>query len=395
MNARRAATRFRQFGPAIALVLVVLFAGVSIWQWWVVANHLRNQARGTSQIYARVWAALTDTTPGAGTDALLSVMMQDITPSGIPLVVTDPAGFPTAAANLPLEGGIESPDLERYIRELDRTNPPLEVAGVGRLHFGRLPVSGLIARLAIFQIGLLLAAVAVGVWAYRSAARSDRDRLWVAMARESAHQLGTPLMSAGAWVDRLDGSETPREEIARHLRDDLERLERVARRFERIGRPAKQERVALGALAERVAGYFQPRLPRHVHPITIVVEAPSAGPAVMGDPVLIEWAVEALVRNALDALSGRGGRIELRVWDEGDRATVRVTDDGPGVPIEVRGSLFEPGVSTKKGGWGIGLALARRIFEGAHGGRLDLVPSPAGAVFVAEIPTAPKAHPGG
>ena len=99
---------------------------------------------------------------------------------------------------------------------------------------------------------------------------------------------------------------------------------------------------------------------------------------------------ERIYRNALDALSGRAGRIELAVHDEGQCATVKVCDDGPGIPAEVRANLFEPGVSTKRGGWGIGLALARRIFEGVHGGRLRVEPSSEGAVFVAEIPVAPE-----
>jgi signal transduction histidine kinase len=394
VNTRRLSARLRHLGPALVLVLVVLFAGVSIWQWWVVADHLRAQARVTSSLYGQVTAALADPSPDAGAEALLAITPV-VTRSGIPIVVTDASGFPTMAANLPGDLGIGDPGIAAYVSEMDRMNDPIDVPGSGRLHFGRLPVSGLLTRLGFFQVGLLIAAVVVGVWAYRSAVRSDRDRLWVAMARESAHQLGTPLMSAGAWVDRLSSKSTPPEEIAEHLRDDLERLHRVAQRFERVGRPAKQEHVAVGAVAERVAGYFQPRLPRHANAITIAVEAPTAGPFVVGDPVLVEWALEALVRNALDALSGRGGRIELAVRDEGACASVRVRDDGPGIPPEVRANLFEPGISTKRGGWGIGLALARRIFEGVHGGRLSVEPSVEGTVFVAEIPVAPEADEGG
>jgi hypothetical protein len=232
---------------------------------------------------------------------------------------------------------------------------------------------------------VLLAAVLASIWAYRIAVNRDRDRLWVAMARESAHQLGTPLMSAEAWVDRLaDGASAPAE-IARHLRDDLDRLDRVARRFERIGRPMRRDRVPLGAIAERVAEYFRPRLPRHATAIVLSVDAPTAGPYLRGDAVLIEWALESLVRNSLDALSGRGGEIRVSVKETATMAVVRVQDDGPGIPAEVRNTLFEPGVTTKTGGWGIGLALAQRIFEEVHGGRLHLEPG-AGAVFVAEMP---------
>ena len=258
--------------------------------------------------------------------------------------------------------------------------------GVGTLHHGSLPIARLLTRLAVFQAGVLLAAILASVWAYRIAVNRDRDRLWVAMARESAHQLGTPLMSAEAWVGRLaEGTSEPRH-VAEHLRADLERLDRVARRFERIGRPIRRDRVPLGAIAERVAAYFRPRLPKHANAIALRVDAPAAGPYVQGDPVLIEWALESLVRNSLDALSGRGGEIHIAVEATERLAVLRVVDDGPGIPPEVRNTLFEPGISTKTGGWGIGLALSRRIVEEVHGGRLLLEPNPAGAVFVAEIP---------
>jgi C4-dicarboxylate-specific signal transduction histidine kinase len=160
----------------------------------------------------------------------------------------------------------------------------------------------------------------------------------------------------------------------------------VAQRFERIGRPARTERVALGALAERVAAYFGPRLPQHANRIELKVAAPAAGPQIRGDPILLEWALEALIRNAVDALVGRGGKITVDIQGSNGSAAITVTDDGPGVPIDVRSTLFNPGVSTKPGGWGIGLALARRIVEDVHGGQLHLLTTSAGAAFRADLP---------
>ncbi len=386
MDARRLVRHLRRFGPAIALTLVVVFTGVSAWQWWVVAGHLRSQARETSRLYGRVTAALADPSPDAGPAALLAIV-PDIAASGIPLIITGPRGNVTVAANLPFApADLDAPEVREFAREIDHANPPLDVPGVGMLHYGALPVAQQLSRLAVFQAAVLLAAIVAGVWAYRIAISRDRDRLWVAMARESAHQLGTPLMSAEAWVDRLAETSTPPADIAEHLRADLERLHRVAQRFERIGRPMQRERVPLGAVAERVAAYFRPRLPRVARTITITVEAPGAGPYVSGDTVLVEWALESMVRNAVDALSGRGGAIRVEVEETDACALFRVRDNGPGVPIEVRTTLFEPGVSTKTGGWGIGLALSRRIVEDVHGGRLVMEPSPEGAVFVAELP---------
>jgi signal transduction histidine kinase len=310
--------------------------------------------------------------------------------SGIPLVITDSTGRPTAAASIPtelLQNLERDPRVTDYIAELDRANPPMTVQGGWQVHYGNLPVESRLLWLAVLQLVILIVAGTLGVWAYRTSVESHRDRLWVAMARESAHQLGTPLMSASAWIDRLTASSDPQaQQIATHLTDDLERLERVAKRFERIGRPARQDEVALGVLVERIVNYFEPRLPRHAHRIELTVNAPEAGPMVQADPVLVEWALEALVRNAIDALSGRGGSITVKVSSTGDSARLVVTDDGPGVPPEVRSNLFEPGVSTKAGGWGIGLALARRIVEDVHGGRLEMEASQVGATFVATLP---------
>jgi signal transduction histidine kinase len=207
------------------------------------------------------------------------------------------------------------------------------------------------------------------------------------MARESAHQLGTPLMSLTGWVARLhEHPETPGTEIVGPLQADVERLERVARRFERIGRPPRREPVGLGATAERVVAYFRPRLPTRANAVTLNLAAAGAGPTVQGDPVLIEWALEAIVKNAVDALSGRGGRIEVRVESAGATARVSVRDDGPGIPLGRRSRVFEPGESTKSGGWGLGLPLARRIVEQQHRGHLAYHPNSPGSTFVLEFP---------
>jgi signal transduction histidine kinase len=199
-------------------------------------------------------------------------------------------------------------------------------------------------------------------------------------------------MSLTGWIAYLrENPETAGGELAAHLEADAERLERVAKRFERIGRPARREPVGLGVVAERVVSYFRPRLPTLASPVILSLTASGSGPTALGDPVLVEWALEAVIKNAIDALSGRGGRIAITVDALGHAARVSVRDDGPGVAPEMRARLFEPGASTKPGGWGIGLALARRIVEQQHGGRLVYRAAPAGGgtEFVLEFPLVP------
>jgi two-component system, sporulation sensor kinase D len=159
-------------------------------------------------------------------------------------------------------------------------------------------------------------------------------------------------------------------------------LKRVANRFERIGRPPKKQPVDLGELVERVGTYFRARVPTLAQRVTLVCTRDGDSLTVNGDPVLLEWAIESLTKNAIDALAGRDGEVNMSATalPEG-RVRVRVSDNGPGVPRELGKRIFEPGFSTKAHGWGIGLPLARRIVTENHGGELVHVPSERGATF--------------
>ncbi len=377
----------RRAGPAALVGVALLFGALSVGNAWIVARHLREDARETTRLFGRVFAGLNDPREGAAADALLA-LAEEIRRLGIPIAVTDTAGRITAFDNAPFGSEAGDPERRAWIASLDRINQPLMQPGVGTIHYGALPAGRRLAGLAVSQGLVFVSLVLLAAWAMRVRVGAARDRLWVAMARESAHQLGTPLMSLTGWIDYLrENPGTPGGELVPHLQADAERLERVAKRFERIGRPARREAVGLGAVAERVVTYFRPRLPTLAHPVTLTLTSAGPGPIATGDPVLIEWALEVVVKNALDALSGRGGRIEVDVQSVGAGARVAVRDDGPGVPAGLERQLFEPGVSTKTGGWGIGLALARRIVEQQHGGRVwHESAGDQGSVFVLEFP---------
>lgn len=364
---------------ALAAALTLVFAGV-------VANHLRRDARGASQLYARVFVGLLSAREGGATDALLQ-LATEIRREGIPIVVTNAAGVATDTANLPEPMALASSGMRAFVAALDRDNPPVVEPLVGTIHFGAPPVRATLRAVFLLEILALLAVGSTAVVAYRATAHGTRDRVWAAMARESAHQLGTPLTSLAGWIEQLrEHSDGAAAEIADHLAADYARLERVSRRFERIGQPPHRDRVDLAALAEAVGAYFRPRLPTLANPITLAVATASGAPVVEGDSLLLEWALEALVKNAVDALQGRGGSITIAVTDEPDDVAVTVSDDGPGVPRRLRPRLFAPGASTKRGGWGIGLALTRRIVEEYHGGRVSLEPSAEGARFAIRLP---------
>ncbi|HVE79454.1 MAG TPA: HAMP domain-containing sensor histidine kinase [Gemmatimonadaceae bacterium] len=375
----------RRGAPVVLVAVGLLLLGVSYVAYTQrVVGELRRDARGHGEMYAHIYRALNDPRDDQGTAALLALSAQ-LRELGIPVVVTDPAGRATAWANLPFEPRPgRDPQLAAYIRTLDAQHDPVVAPGVATVHYGDTPMVEGLRVIPLLQGLALVLLLAAGVYAVLTHLRAERERVWAGMARESAHQLGTPLSSLSGWVALLEeraGDEIA-ELAARHMRTDLERLERVAHRFERIGRRPSRVPVDAGELAGRVAEYFRARVPTLAHPVRVEFSRAPEELTVSGDVILLEWALEALAKNAVDALAGRGGTVAISADRDGDgRVHIRVADDGPGIPRELRKRVFEPGFTTKEGGWGVGLALTRRIVEEAHGGKLVLEPTDRGAAF--------------
>lgn len=378
----------RRGKPEVLVALLVI--AVLVWNVWYarsVSEQLSNEATRSTEMFARVYRTIGDPDPGSAELALTDLLVS-IRNAGVPLIWTDLAGVPHGHANLPFDRDAQVPDddprVRAYIPVLEKQHPPIVDSNVGRVYYGdpRI-VRGLrvIPLLQAISAAILLLA---GVYILRTRHDAARERVWAGMARESAHQLGTPLSSLAGWVELLEerASDGSTQAAVTHMRGDLDRLDRVAHRFERIGREPKLEPVDIAMIVQRITKYFQARVPTLANTILIESNVAPKLPAIHGDPVLLEWAVEVLTKNAIDALAGRGGRIRVDAdVAEGDGVVISVTDDGPGVPRELRSRIFEPGFSTKKSGWGIGLSLTKRIVEENHEGRLVLANTEQGARF--------------
>ncbi len=380
----------RRGAPVVLLgLLLALVLGSYIVYSQRVVVELRRDASRSSRMHAQILSALADPSPDAANAALLD-LANTIRELGAPVIITDTRGRPTWAINLPFEASVEDPRVAAHIAVLDRENPPLVEPTIGTIHFGDSRLVKSLRFIPALQAMLVAFVFLAGIYVLRTRGRADRERVWAGMARESAHQLATPLSSLAGWIellaDRAEADPTAARAIE-YMRGDLDRLERVAHRFERIGRPAKEAPVDVGELADRVARYFQARVPTLAHAVDVKLALGQGPLVVKGDAVLLEWALEAVAKNAIDALAGHGGTLEIsaeRTAD--DEVRIRVADNGPGIPRELRARVFEPGFSTKEAGWGIGLSLARRIVEEAHGGRLELAPSSEGATFDVILP---------
>jgi len=362
------------------LTLLVAF----LWYSQNVLGNLRSEAKQTASTYARVVGALSDTSsdPAARLAALADIV-ESLKALRVPVILTTANGAVQGSANLPFAGDtVDTPHVRAYADTLDAENAPV-VTPVVTIHIGNTPLIRGMRVIPLLMVAVLGVLILSGMVMLRSESHADRERIFAGMARESAHQLGTPLSSMHGWIELLRERDDPMiAQALPHMESDIERLERVAHRFERIGRPPRRDAVDVVEVTRQVVSYFSARVPTLAHPVSIRLDTAGWDSPIVGDRVLLEWAIESLVKNAIDALAGRGGSIVVGVEPvPGGGVRVRVADDGPGVPRDLRRKIFSAGFSTKESGWGIGLALTRRIVEEGHGGRLLLAPSDKGAVF--------------
>lgn len=247
-----------------------------------------------------------------------------------------------------------------------------------------------------FQFILIAFFIAFGYIAFSTARRSEQNQVWVGMAKETAHQLGTPIAAILGWIEHLRSSHEGDEmtqEVVTELENDVTRLSLVADRFSKIGSAPELTPVNIYEELDRCREYMQRRSPRKV-----IFDFPKLNNKEGDTPPqylyakinshLFDWVVENLLRNALDAMEGGEGKITAKVYEEPHWICVDMTDTGKGIPKNKFNTVFQPGFTTKKRGWGLGLSLAKRIIENYHGGKIMVKDSELGkfTTFTIKLP---------
>ncbi len=222
----------------------------------------------------------------------------------------------------------------------------------------------------VVQLLLISGFILFGYTSFNSARRAEQNRVWVGMAKETAHQLGTPISAIIAWVEHVKMIREKDEEVMEimgELNNDVNRLNLIADRFSKIGSTPKLQPIDIYEELEKCRAYMVRRAPRRV---SFEFPHPASGRAtVMVNPPLFDWVIENLLRNALDAMEGRG-TISATVVEEKGNIHIDVSDTGKGIPAGKFKRVFQPGFTTKKRGWGLGLSLAKRIIEEYHSGKI-------------------------
>ncbi len=290
--------------------------------------------------------------------------------ANVPVIVVDSEGEQLIA-----HGNISNVDFsdEREVEKLIRS-----MAGKSRYLSVNLPQFGqsyvyytssfLLTQLRYYPILQFLAIgvlLFVAYMLFSIARKAEQNQVWVGMSKETAHQLGTPLSSLLAWVEllRMKGVD---EDVMSEIGKDVKRLENITERFSKIGSPPKLIPSNVVEPVNEVVEYMKKRTSRNV---TIQVAAPAKGIVVPHNGNLLGWVIENIIKNAIDAMKGRG-RIYISIEDKDTEVHVDISDDGMGIPPSQQKAIFNPGFTSKKTGWGLGLSLSKRIIENYHGGKL-------------------------
>ena len=309
-------------------------------------------------------------------------------------VVVDASGKVAAWGGSRFRGHRSPAALEEVLRAAGRwPSPPISfrIRTEKFIHFGQSGMIGQISLAPLVSLAVLAIFSLIGYIGFRNIIRSEQRSIWVGMAKETAHQLGTPLSSLAGWLELMRGSrgEVPeeREAILREMQKDTRRLNQIASRFSQIGSVPELRPSDIGSLISETIAYFRGRSPlfgRHVFEVDL-----DDLPPVPLNAELMGWAFENLFRNAVDAIGGKDGTISVgaRLRDP-DTVRITVRDNGRGIDADSITRVFEPGFSTRKRGWGLGLAFVKRIVEEYHGGRIQIAHSAAGwgTTFEIELP---------
>ena len=366
------------------IVVAAFIAAASLF----VSNALVNDLKREEEAKMKIWASAMSSLINAANNADVTLEQEILTGnSTIPVIFIDDKGSIISYNNVNIPQGADtlSVIMERAagMRASGKSIPvPMGSLGVYSACYDDSEILVQLSYYPYVQLAVVLLFFVVCFVAIVSSKRAEQNRVWVGLSKETAHQLGTPISSLMAWSTVLR-DKYPDDELIPEMERDVTRLQRVAERFSKIGSMPEPAFEDLIAVIEGAVEYVKRRSPAKVE---YRLELPRRPLLVRMNAPLIEWVIENLCKNAIDAMDGKGC-ITITVSQNSDKAFIEVADTGKGISKSNRKRVFEPGYTTKKRGWGLGLSLAKRIMEEYHKGRIfDKKPqSGSGATFRLEL----------
>jgi two-component system, sporulation sensor kinase D len=354
-----------------SFLIVVLI----MWNTYNFFQIFKNEERAKVQLWADAQKAIANADPENDDVSLpLNIIRGNNT---IPLILTDKEHTNLTFANIDEEIAVDSIKRKAFFEKFKNQNPPIVSEYLpGQFQYIYYGNSSLLNQLKYFPIALvfIILLFAIIVYNFYSATKmATQNRLWAGMAKETAHQIGTPLSSLLGWLEIMKADNVDETTVS-EIEKDVVRLQAIADRFSKIGsEPVLMEK----DIVEETIKSFDYLKTRASALVTFTIKTPDHPINVMLNPELHSWTIENLVKNAIDAMKGRG-RLDVVIEEKDKMVKIKVSDSGKGIPKAQFTKVFEPGFTTKKRGWGLGLSLTKRIVEEYHKGKIKVLHSEVG-----------------
>ena len=365
----------------VLLILAIIMIFSLLWYSQQIVHKLRADLNNQINFYAGVYARAAVEQSNQDFSFIFDEIIRKST---IPMIISAEIDkTPTAWRNV----GIDDTELthearlklEKIMTEMDSANDPLPLTynnyNLGYIHYGDTRLIRQLIMLPYIEISVVALFIFLGYLGFQVIRSSEKRSIWVGMAKETAHQLGTPLTSLMGWIELLR-NELPKNENVNEMSKDIKRLENITNRFSRIGSTPMAEKVSINHTIQDAVDYYQRRLPQ-LGPGISIEFSPAADYQVTIIKDLFSWAIENIIKNAIDAVPQENGKIQI-VTDlikNSNWLTIDIIDNGKGVRSKDKKNIFRPGFSTKKRGWGLGLSLTKRIITEYHDGKVFIAES--------------------
>ena len=364
----------RQKGKLIFLLISVLLIGGVLYVSNDLVEDLSIEERKKMEIWAEATRELASDKTEMSMELILKVIQGN---TSIPAIIVDDTGEINQYLNL----NLPETDTEKYLQEkleqLKSKSNLIEInLGDEEKQYLYYDDSILLKRLSLYpyvQLGVMVLFVLIVYFALISTKKAEQNKVWVGLSKETAHQLGTPISSLMAWMDLLESSGVD-SSLLSDMNKDVNRLSVIAERFSKIGSKPEMELIYVNEVLENATEYMRRRVSDKV---LITTHLPSDAEGAMVCLSLFEWVIENLCKNAVDAMNGEG-RIDVYMTSEKQQIYIDIKDTGKGIARKNFKTVFNPGYTTKKRGWGLGLTLAKRIIEDYHAGRIYVKDSEVG-----------------
>ena len=358
----------------------------------VYSNFLVNQLRSDNREIVKMYSEIIAKTVNEDSDTNLNFVFDEIIKKiQFPIIYSDIENNPIYYKNIDVESLDE---LIKPIQSMDLQNKPIQISFndsvveedilLGYLHYGDSNLIQRIRWLPFIQISVVGLFIFVGFIGFNSIKNNEKRNIWVGMARETAHQLGTPVSALMGWLDRIKNHPNETDAVLDEMQSDLNRLEQISDRFSKMSSNSDLEKISLKTLIEQQTVYLQKRLPSLGKDIELLVST-SDNINILGNRTLLGWAIENVIRNGIDSIKRENGKVELSLIDAEKFALIHIKDNGVGILKKDWKNIFRPGFSTKKIGWGLGLSLVKRIIHDIHAGQIKILSSNPNEGTVFEI----------